>query len=731
MRWPDLQERKGLLFLAAAVLLFFWPVWIAGHTFPQGGGDLFGQLYPVWSYVARWLRQGVFPLWSTQLMGGDPIVAEAQYGLFNPLNWPFFLFSPLPRGLLLVRGAFSLWLAGAGLYLYLKRSPVWRLNHAPALVGALAYTFSHPFIAHLGHPQFNDVLAWLPWTLWALDDAFRRSRRIPWAGLTLGLMLLAGHGQAALYGGLVVGAYALWQLGEGGLGQAPRRLGRLLLVGVLALALAAPALLPGLERLPHTERALVPFELRRGYEFPPEMLVNFLAPTYHGLGLRDFWPGWNRVESGYAGAVALYLALLGLLGGLKRRRTWFLLGLGGFAYLFALGYQGPLYAHLAPLPFFAESWKTARIMFVLSLIIAIGAALGVEQLMQRRCRSAPVWSGLLLLGGGLLWLAAPAAVAGVPAGSPQARALMGLHFAALLAPLTGLLGWSTWRGRPWGQAGLSLLLLAELVALGALVETEPYHPTEEENAPLAFLRADPGWFRVDIDGTARGLFSPSLLLAEGFEVPQGTGNPMEFFWYNQFYWAVPYKGAPAYRLFGAKYIVVASGELPGGEGIIPVFTEDPLVDIHLNTNSLPRAWLVYETVPITTIEEAYAIIFDPSFEPGRRATVQDGPQLQGSGEGWIEVLRYSPHRVRLGVHTDAPALLVLSDVLYPGWEATIDGEATPLYRTNGIFRGVVVPEGSHRVELRYAPRPFRLGVGLLGMAVLAFAVAFTAHRRSG
>ncbi|HOC22489.1 MAG TPA: hypothetical protein PKL16_13410, partial [Anaerolineae bacterium] len=193
------QEGAALLFLTSAVALFFWPVWIAGYTFPRGGGDLFNQLYPVWSYVARWVRQGVFPLWHTGLQAGDPIIAETQYRLLNLFNWPLFLIDPLPDQLLLVRGMFPLLWAAWGLYLYLRRSPVWRLGRGPALFGAIAYAFSNPFVVPLGHPQFNDVMAWLPWVFWSLDGAMRRSRRIPLAGAALAGLLLAGHGQAALY----------------------------------------------------------------------------------------------------------------------------------------------------------------------------------------------------------------------------------------------------------------------------------------------------------------------------------------------------------------------------------------------------------------------------------------------------------------------------------------------------------------------------------------------------
>lgn len=724
------KELLPLLALAGIVLLFFWPVWVAGYTFPQGGGDLFGQLYYVWSYISTWLRRGILALWSTQMMAGDPIIAEAQYGLLNPLNWPLFLFSPIPRGLLLFRAAFTLWLAGAGLYLFLRRSPVWRLSRPAALVAGVAYMCSSPFVTHLGHPQLNDVMAWLPWALWGVDTAARKRRGMLPAAAVIAVLLLAGHGQAALYAAITLAFYAAWQILAGGWRDGPRRAGRLALTALLGAALAMPALLPGLERLPLTDRALVPWEARQGYEFPPEMLVDFLNPNFHGQGVHQFWAQWDRVESGYAGAVALFLAALGILAGLRHSRVWFLVGLSAFAYLFALGYQGPLYAHLAPLPLFAESWKTARIVFLLSLTLAIAAGLGIEAL-RGRASLRRGWCVALAAAGIALWVAAPAWAAAAPAGAAATRALEGLRFAAALAGATALLGWLASRHSRLARAALLLLLAAELSANQSFAETNPPAPFEDAHAgPRAFLQADTGWFRVDVDAVALGLWSPAQLMAEGFAVPQGAGNPMELFSYNQFYWAIPYKDSPAYQLLGAKYIVMPKGGMPGGAGIWPAYTESPYIDLHLNTNALPRAWLVYNTLPVHSIEEAYGIIFDPNFAPASLATIAGGPVLQQAGSGSVEVLAYGPNRAAFHVESTAPALLVLSDIVYPGWEARLDGEVTPIYRTDGIFRGVVVPPGSHRIEMRFFPASLRMGLGLAIIAVAIIIAILVLTRRA-
>lgn len=711
--WP-------LVLLTGIVLLFFWPVWIAGYTFPIGGGDLYGQLYPVWNYVAQWIRQGVFPLWSTRIMAGDPIIAEAQYGLLNPLNWPLFLFYPIPHGLILLRGMFPVWWAGVGLYVYLRHSRLWRLRRSAALTGAIAYMLCDSFIIHLGHPQFNDAMSWLPWTWLAVEAAARHSRAIPLAAGGLTLIILAGHGQASLYSALAAGIYALWQIPTRNVRLALKRSGRLLVVGLLTALLVMPAVLPGLERLPHTVRGQTPEAARSGAQLLLSGLIDFVTPLYHGRGVRGSWLGWARMETGYVGLTTLLLAVLGLATGFKHRRTWFTAGLGALAYGYARGYEGPIYPHLAHLPIFSESWRTVRVIFVLSLALALAAALGMQALSRARRQALWASAGIAGVLGGVLWVGAPNWLTSVPSGQPQVQALAGLRLAAGVCWGTALwLLLGGWYPR-LGRAGMLLMLITELVALGALVETEARSPDPMPYADvLAFLRHDPGWFRVDVDAAARGLWSPSVLQAEGFDVPQSTGNPMDLQTVVQFYWSIPDKGFPAYQLFGAKYIIVPKAAPPGGPGIWPVYTANPWVDIHLNTNARNRVWLVYETHSVADTGTAMLATLDPSFDPAHTAIVENGPTLSGSGTHTLEVHAYGPNRAEFSVNTTETGLLILSDTYYPGWKAFVDGKPTPLYQTNAIFRGVIVPQGRHHIALRYAPRPWRWG---LSTALAAWAI---------
>jgi hypothetical protein len=71
------------------------------------------------------------------------------------------------------------------------------------------------------------------------------------------------------------------------------------------------------------------------------------------------------------------------------------------------------------------------------------------------------------------------------------------------------------------------------------------------------------------------------------------------------------------------------------------------------------------------------------------------------------------------LHTSAStnALLVTSDLYYPGWKASIDGAESPIFCADRLFRAVVVPPGQHIVEFKYEPLSIKLGFLLFSITV--------------
>ena len=87
---------------------------------------------------------------------------------------------------------------------------------------------------------------------------------------------------------------------------------------------------------------------------------------------------------------------------------------------------------------------------------------------------------------------------------------------------------------------------------------------------------------------------------------------------------------------------------------------------------------------------------------------------------------------------DAPApagsALVVSENYYPGWQATVNGQAAKLGRADFTLIGVELPAGAQTVELSFDSAPYHTGktVTLIALALAAcwwLAGAF-AERRS-
>jgi uncharacterized membrane protein YfhO len=86
-------------------------------------------------------------------------------------------------------------------------------------------------------------------------------------------------------------------------------------------------------------------------------------------------------------------------------------------------------------------------------------------------------------------------------------------------------------------------------------------------------------------------------------------------------------------------------------------------------------------------------------------------------------VRDEPETVEVDATVASPALLVLTDTQYPGWEAMVDGEPAPIVRADHAFRGVRLEAGRHRrVVFRYAPASVRRGAAVSALAALVIVV---------
>ena len=70
----------------------------------------------------------------------------------------------------------------------------------------------------------------------------------------------------------------------------------------------------------------------------------------------------------------------------------------------------------------------------------------------------------------------------------------------------------------------------------------------------------------------------------------------------------------------------------------------------------------------------------------------------------VTMTSYEPNRLSYEVNSGKGGILVFSEIYYPGWTATVDGEAVELGRVDYILRALHIQPGKHQVELAFFPK---------------------------
>lgn len=189
----------------------------------------------------------------------------------------------------------------------------------------------------------------------------------------------------------------------------------------------------------------------------------------------------------------------------------------------------------------------------------------------------------------------------------------------------------------------------------------------------------------------------------------------------------------ALDLLNVEY-VISRGVLPETEAVYR--SEQSGMLVLRNPDATPRAFFVGETEVIREDEETWDRIRSASFDPARTAILPEAidfetTPIDSSSTIRVDLEFYSPREIVWNVETDAPRLLVASEIYYPaGWKATIDGEEVPIYRANYLLRAIPVPAGSHQVVMRFDPASHRAGVWISGIStilVYGLAIGLTAR----
>ncbi|MEZ4863734.1 MAG: hypothetical protein R3C14_20600 [Caldilineaceae bacterium] len=754
----------GLLFLLT--IGFFWRT-LSGDVYqPADGGDLVSFLFPTYRFAAEQLRQWTLPLWNPHLYGGAPFISDIQAGfLYLPNLLLFMLWPDFPYTALQWLAIGHLYWAGLGVYVLLRAlewQPGLPCSRTAALFGAVAFQFSDPLLVHLGNLNLIAVLSWLPWILAAYQQALHR-RSLRWTGAAAALFALstyAGHAQSTFYVLLAVALYTvgwLWSRqgrfpSQQGLHPVKRRswlawLPYPILFYAVGALLTAPILLPAVELVNYTERSHFTYQDTVAFSLAPTQLIGLITPGFFGRGPGLYWSLWARVETPYAGIVALILAIVAVLLAEREARRVILpwLGLALFGFATALGIYAVPHGWLtALLPVFGQFRAPARALVLWTLGVAVLAASGVD-LLPRAIRMGDPLATIhkLLRTGVLIFFGAVIPLTYIALLLAQANETVFLRtsLAALALTLAAFLWLGAWAiiaaaQQEWiGATTLAGLLVAllffDLSATGAYTDISDSDPTAgfQHPAIVALLRNDADLMRIDTRTDIAGLWQPDAAALYGLQDVGGVANPLLVRHWQEFWEALGGRQSRLYDMLNVKYVIVPDGvPLPSdkfGRDKFELALDAPgALSVYRNRNFMPRAWLVHTVQSAATLDETLAILQAATFDPTQLAVIPpDTPftlPLGSTGaDDQVTITHYGSSGMTLHVETSVPSLLVLSEVWYPGWEATVNGVSTPVLRADWALRGITVPAGVSTVHLYFAPASWQLGLVALGIGIIA------------
>lgn len=151
--------------------------------------------------------------------------------------------------------------------------------------------------------------------------------------------------------------------------------------------------------------------------------------------------------------------------------------------------------------------------------------------------------------------------------------------------------------------------------------------------------------------------------------------------------------------------------------------------VYENIEAFPRAWIVHRAIHVAkdNLKAVRKYLRDPKFDLATMAVIEQGAssnQLvkyapkKSYPQDRVNITEYSAEYVKIETELVEPGVLVLADVMYPGWKVYVDGIKVPILTTNLIMRGVPLEEGKHQVEFIYKPDLYFLGLVVAGVTLL-------------
>lgn len=753
----------SLLYSVALAAIFAEKI-LHGFIFAAEDGRV--QNYPAFA------SPGFF--WTPLLLTGFPVLADPQTCLFYPLCFiskHLFQVNQAYLGWnLYVLSAYFLSALFAALFAYRLTK-----SNLAAMIAGLVYGFGGYQISELRHVQIIQTAVWLPLLLYFVEALRPRSK---WATLQLALLagtsaltILAGHPQTAAY--IFVATLAFAAFGntckkETGKKESIKQ--ALILTALSATAIFIGAAIAAVQLLPSYELSQQSVRTTFGYkdflvgELEPLQVLGFIMPyllggkfgSLDGLPFSEQGPPPGLLFFGFAPIVLAIFAVVRLRA---QAVVPYFIATIVLSFLFALGAHTPLAKLFHAIPILGSFRGLYRVLLLPAFAISILSALAIAKIESQKTSSEATFKQELLSNWQKL-------------GKWKHVGLCLYVLIGALVPtfLFGTLPLMLYKSRPqqfWRKALLLVSVFAVIFSYAVNSQWFRQSPEIAQFSPPSGCEL----LKAKLQETNQRIFTLRGLAAEPGEYPVnlsrlwGVSNasgyeplmPRRYMkllgiaegGFLQPPWRI--KGQDrSFDICAVRYLL-APADAFGGRAFVDdawkywkLVSQENDVLCYENTRARPRFYIVPEQRQVSEQEALLAIKTSAlndgeKFSPESMVLIEKEDSLSQRNQeskvaiaaaetqrpanyiSTIAIDKLDDEQIELSIESNFNGFLVVADQYYPGWLASLDGQATPILRANYIQRAIALSPGKHKVVFSYEPESYRTGlmISSIALAVLA------------
>jgi hypothetical protein len=749
------ENRKSIFLLLLIFAIFFLPYLVGGKTlYPLGQGHsiqffkseasiesaTFNPMYldhgatdwierPINIAANHAITEGEWPMWNPYSSLGMPILPNtngatvAPLGIFLNFINSEFSWNAMYIGRLLFAVIFT--------FYFLRKLGLAQLS---SVSGALLFGFSGYAQLHLNMFHFH-VDAMVPFLFWSTLNFFQKKSSYAWLLLLLAIIsiILGGNPQNLILACIVSSLFFLT------LSLLEKKQGRYKdwLLYVLAFILAIGCCtFYGVSFYELFKRALKYHGGVGKFSLPMDSLLGLFFPVFFAV------PGKGAIYLPYLGFLTIPIIISGLkLTGQFRLFTGFFLVTSVFFILKVVGF--PLFNWIGGLPIFDNILFT-KYLSPLYFSISVLFAISIQELLQGN----PIRKFIISILISLVLLVT------LYQHLPQDQKVIIFMLRWLLfIVLTGV---TLILVKEFSVRNKTFVSAVVVCILCELLFNRMYNLNKTLNSGVAFstpkfvtfIQTDRQHDYDRIFGVGyilmgnqaslyqlhdiRGLSATTYNRYYTFMKELVLGNQLDLHPFTTTSSTFHLESRPFINLLGVKYIIFDDCKTHQLQDLSLVHQER-CMEVFKNNAAFKRAFVVHDYLEVDGDAAVLAEMARGKIDLSKTAIFnKEDHIIPNKIAGTVNLDKneivtidsYKTNDVNVSVNIEAPGILILSDLMYPGWNVYVDDLKKEILNVDYLLRGVFVDIGQHKVRFSYEPVVLKNGLYIslffVGLSFLMF-----------